>query len=201
MDELSQDLFNLRDEQPLPSRGSLLVAKPSVDDACFRRSVIALVDHDNEEGTMGVILNRLTGYMLGDILPEVANADEVPLYLGGPVRPEMLFFVHTLGNEVIPQSVQIGRGLFFGGDYEAIKQYVASGRPTDGRLKFILGYSGWESGQLDSEIARHDWAVLKTYDTAMAMADTGEQMWQQAVRSFGDRYLMWLNWPRNATLN
>lgn len=67
MEEISIDIFNLLDKQPEPARGNVLLAKPTVDDACFKRSVILLVDHDSE-GSMGVIVNRLTDYTLADVI-------------------------------------------------------------------------------------------------------------------------------------
>lgn len=201
MGNMEQDIFNLLDKQPSPSRGTVIVAKPTVEDSCFKRSVIMMVDHDHEKGSMGLIVNKPTGFMLHDVLPEMENADDIPLYLGGPVNPEMMFFLHTLGTDVIPGSLQIARGLYFGGKYEDMKHYVASGEQVAGRVKFILGYSGWEKGQLDSEIAQHGWAVLKTVDMNMIMAEADGELWKTAVSQFGDKYRLWLNWPRDVTDN
>ena len=71
MDDLNLDIFNLFDTQPEPSRGSLLVAKPTVEDLCFKRSVTILVDHDNEDGSMGVIVNKPTRFLLNEVIPEI----------------------------------------------------------------------------------------------------------------------------------
>ena len=149
MEELNQDIFNLLDDQPTPARGSLLVAKPTVQDYMFSRTVIAVVDHDSENGTMGLIVNKLSGFMLRDVLPDAASLEvDIPLYVGGPVHTDMLFFLHTLGEELIPDSLKIARGLYFGGDYEAMKRYIAGGGTVEGCVKFIIGYSGWEGQQL-----------------------------------------------------
>ena len=138
MEELNQDIFNLLDDQPTPSRGSLLVAKPTVGDFMFSRTVIAIVDHDNENGTMGLIVNKLSGFLLHDVLPDAASLQvEIPLYVGGPVHTDMLFFLHTLGEQVIPDSLKIKQGLWFGGDYDAMKRYIESGNPIEGKVKFI----------------------------------------------------------------
>ena len=202
MEEFNQDIFNLLDDQPMPARGSLLVAKPTVQDFMFNRTVIAVVDHDSENGTMGLIANKLSGFMVHDVLPDVASLDlEIPLYVGGPVHTDMLFFLHTLGEQVIPESLKIGRGLYFGGDYEAMKQYLAEGNPVEGKVKFIIGYSGWEAKQLEGEIERHDWAVLKQMTPAEVLADQEEEMWRQAVARFGDKYRLWQNWPRDVHQN
>lgn len=201
MDDLNLDIFNLFDTQPEPSRGSLLVAKPTVEDLCFKRSVTILVDHDNEDGSMGVIVNKPTRFLLNEVIPEIECSEDVPLYLGGPVGTQMLFFIHTLGTDVIPDSVQVAPGLFFGGDFEIMKLYLASGEPVNGKVKFMVGYSGWSVGQLDAEVKRHDWAVLKSITAELAMNPDGEEIWQQAVALFGDQYRLWKTWPDDISLN
>lgn len=202
MEELNQDIFNLLDDQPVPARGSLLVAKPTVQDYMFSRTVIAVVDHDAENGTMGLIVNKLSGFMLRDVLPDAASLEvDIPLYVGGPVHTDMLFFLHTLGEELIPDSLKIARGLYFGGDYEAMKRYIAGGGTVEGCVKFIIGYSGWEGQQLESEIERHDWAVLKGMKPAELMQTEEEGLWRRAVELFGDKYRLWQNWPRDIHQN
>ncbi len=201
MQEINQDIFNLLDAQPTPSRGSTLVAKPSLIDPSFKRAVIVLIDHDNENGSMGLIVNKFTGFTLHDVLPKINNTDDIPLYLGGPVKPEMMFFLHRLGPDVIPKSLQVAQGLYLGGDYNVMKEYIDSGEPVAGKVKFILGYSGWEKGQLDGEIDRHDWAVLNRANLDNLMDEADDQLWRHAVEDFGEKYSMWLNWPRDPSQN
>ncbi|MBQ9554757.1 MAG: YqgE/AlgH family protein [Muribaculaceae bacterium] len=201
MNEWDQDIFNLNDEQPLPERGSLLVAKPTVDDFFFKRSLVLIVDPDEGDGAMGVVVNHYTGYNLRDIMPEIETVEEIPLFLGGPVGSQMMFFMHTLGPDIIPQSTLVGDGIYFGGDFEAIKSYLELGGPVDGRIKFIVGYSGWEKGQLTSEIKRHDWAVLNNCGPELLMGDGDDDQWRDAVARFGDRYRLWLNLPRDPNCN
>ena len=203
MNDWDQDIFNLNDEQPQPVRGSLLVAKPTVGDFIFKRSVIAIVDPDEGDGAMGIITNHLAGYFLCDLLPDVPTVEEVPVFLGGPMGPEMLFYMHTLGPELIPHAIDMGGGLWFGGDFEAIKDYLVMGKPVHNQIKFILGYSGWGKGQIASELERHDWAVLT--DSTMRdllMSDMEEEsIWRSAVERFGDRYKLWLNMPSDPSCN
>ena len=188
------DIFNLIDEQPIPINGSLLVAKPSVDDEMFGRSVIMLITHD-DNGAMGLILNYKSPLIMSIMLPDVAIVNDAPLYIGGPVQPEVMFYLHTLGPEVIPDSVPIIDGLYFAGDFEAMKRYLEAGGETEGKVKFISAYSGWSAGQLMDEIKRNDWAVLETYDIPTLMTADRHEMWNWAVSQFGDRYRMWKNIP------
>ena len=161
MENLDLDIFNLLDTQPQPARGTLLVAKPTVEDLCFKRSVTVLVDHDDVDGSMGVIVNKPTRFTLNELVPEVVCNETIPLYLGGPVGTNMLFFVHSLGKDAIPGSEQVAPGLYFGGDFELMKLFLANGENVNQKVKFMVGYSGWTKGQLDNEVSRHDWAVLK----------------------------------------
>ena len=112
MNEWDQDIFHLNDEQPMPQRGSLLVAKPTVDDFFFKRSLILIVDPDEGEGAMGVVVNHYTGYNLRDIMPEIESVEEIPVFLGGPVGPQMMFYMHTLGPEVVPEAIDVGDGVW-----------------------------------------------------------------------------------------
>ena len=105
MNDWDQDIYNLHDEQPQPERGSLLVAKPTVGDFFFKRSLVLIVDPDEGEGAMGVVVNHYTGYNLRDIMPEIETVEEIPLYLGGPVGTQMMFYMHTLGPEIIPEAI------------------------------------------------------------------------------------------------
>ncbi|MBR3102121.1 MAG: YqgE/AlgH family protein [Muribaculaceae bacterium] len=203
MNDLDRDIFNLTDEQPQPVPGSLLVAKPTVGDDVFARSVVLLIHHDEEgdEGSMGLIVNRPTNYTLAHVLPDMPHAAEIPLYLGGPVELEVMFFLHTLGNDVIPKSLEVASGLYLGGDFESVKRYLGSGEPIEGCIKFIVGYSGWGKNQLDHEIGRHDWAVLNDWSHLVVMGDDWDQMWRTMVSRFGERYRLWLNLPDDPQFN
>lgn len=195
MKEWDQDIFHLHDDQPQPGRGSLLVAKPTVDDFFFKKSLVLIVDPDEGEGAMGVVVNHYTGYNLRDIMPDIETVEEIPLFLGGPVGPQMLFYMHTLGPDIIPEAISVGDGVWFGGDFDAIKRYVELGAQVEGRIKFIVGYSGWGKGQIASEINRHDWAVLNDSDSGLIMGAGDDDVWREAVTCFGNRYRLWLNLP------
>ena len=180
----------------------MLVAKPTVEDFVFKRSVTILVDHDNEDGSMGVIVNKPTRFFLSEIVPDVVCNEQVPLYLGGPVGTNMLFFVHTLGKDAIPDSEQLAPGLFFGGDFEVMKMFLADGENVNEKVKFMVGYSGWTVGQLDSEVERHDWAVLKDDSAArFVMSANNDEIWNDAVARFGNQYRLWDTWPEDVSLN
>ena len=140
------------------------------------------------------------GKTVADVLDAVPRGSSIPVYLGGPVGLDTFFFLHTLGPDVIPGAGVVAPGLFIGGDFDAVKRYLASGAPVDGRIKFFVGYSGWGEHQLDDEIERHDWAVVRHWDVDVMSADF-DTMWSLTVRRLGPRYRLWLDMPLDPQLN
>lgn len=193
------DIFSLADKQPEPQRGSLIIAKPTVDDDCFARSVIVTINHSSN-GSMGLIINRPTGITLNDVIPGLVTDEQIPLFLGGPVDCDMLFYLHTLG-DIIPDSRPVMPGLYIGGEYDSMKRYINNGGQVFGKMKFILGYSGWAAGQLAAEIDRHDWAIVMPDNTEMILREGGDDIWRESVANLGERYRMWLNWPIDLSMN
>ena len=193
------DIFHLDDLQPEPQRGALLIAKPTVDDTCFSRAAIITVNH-SKRGSMGLIINKPSGLTLNEAIDGLLTDEDIPLYLGGPVNTELLFYIHTLG-DIITGAKPIGNGMFVGGSYDAMKRYINSGAPVNGNVKFMLGYSGWAASQLNAEIGMHDWAVSYDVDTAVVLSNHHEDIWQQLVTRLGERYKMWKNWPSDLSMN
>lgn len=193
------DIFHLDDVQPEPQRGALLIAKPTVDDTCFSRAAIITVNH-SKRGSMGLIINKPSGLTLNEAIDGLLTDEDIPLYLGGPVNTELLFYIHTLG-DIITDAKPIGNGLFVGGSYDAMKAYINSGAPVNGNVKFMLGYSGWAASQLSAEIGMHDWAVSYDVDSALVLSNNSDDIWQQLVTRMGERYKMWQNWPSDLSMN
>lgn len=193
------DIFHLDDLQPEPQRGALLIAKPTVDDTCFSRAAIITVNH-SKRGSMGLIINKPSGLTLNEAIDGLLTDEDIPLYLGGPVNTELLFYIHTLG-DIITGAKPIGNGMFVGGSYDAMKRYINSGAPVNGNVKFMLGYSGWAASQLNAEIGMHDWAVSFDVDTALVLSNHHEDIWQQLVTRLGERYKIWKNWPSDLSMN
>ncbi|MBQ7691274.1 MAG: YqgE/AlgH family protein [Muribaculaceae bacterium] len=200
------DIFNLRDEQPEPLAGSLLVARPTVGDPCFGRSVILVVEH-GEQGTMGLILNRITNLTTARLLDEMVDTllpvnGAIPIFLGGPVKTDELLFVHNLPVSEFPGGEAIGEsGLSIGGDFEVLKRLLAERADLASHLRLCVGYSGWERGQLADELARHDWVVLDGCNGTELLNTPHDELWLRVVSRFGDRYRLWLNWPANPEMN
>lgn len=162
MRNIPTDIFNLSTVKHPVAQGSVIVAEPFLAEPYFNHAVIAIISHDVEEGSMGVVLNIRSGYTLDDLIENVDSRREIPVFCGGPVGLDRLYFIHRLGPDIIPGATKFAPGLWIGGDFDAVTDYVNSGYRTDGVLRFFLGYSGWTYSQLSQEIEDSVWAVAGT---------------------------------------
>jgi len=193
-----KDIFKIRHNHMSPEKGKILISEPFLQDFYFQRSVVLLVEH-NAKGSMGFVLNKNTGLLVNDFMEEFEDIPNIPLYLGGPVSSDRLFFIHSLGN-LIPNNVQISERLFFDGDFDAIIAYIKSGNPIKGRVRFFIGYSGWTKNQLSGEINEDSWLVGLPGKNNILLTE-GESFWKQAVESVGGSYKTWINYPKDPRLN
>lgn len=193
-----KDIFKIRHNNLAPEKGKLLISEPFLRDVYFQRSVVLLVEH-NANGSMGFVLNKKTGLYVNDLFDGLKNVQPLPIYLGGPIAADHLYFIHSLGKNVA-DCVQIDENLYFDGDFESLLHYIRSGQPIDGKIKFLLGYSGWTENQLDGEIDQDSWLVSKTTSQKILLAE-GDSFWKQSVESVGGSYLTWINYPKDPILN
>jgi putative transcriptional regulator len=98
-------------------KGKILISDPSIiPDLQFSRSIILLVD-DNNEGSIGFIINKPLNFELKDLIPVIKS--NFPIYHGGPVQQDNLYFVHKIP-KLIPGSIKISEGLYWSGNFEII---------------------------------------------------------------------------------
>ncbi len=194
------DIFKVVHNGLQPRPGRLLVAEPFLRDAYFQRSVVLLVEHSKDTGSMGFILNKKTELTVNMLFPELEHLPETPIYLGGPVASNRLFFIHSLGGTVIPGSCPINGRLFYDGDFDALRDYMLSDRGFAGKVKFFIGCSAWEKRQLKDEIEADSWAVGRS-DDHWVFEDVGEAFWKRTVATLGERYKPWIQFPKDPALN
>ena len=192
------DIFKIKHNNLLPEKGKILISEPFLRNIFFQRSVILIMEH-NENGSMGFVLNKKTDLLLNDFIEGMENIPEIPIYLGGPVSTDRLFFIHSLGN-IIPDGIQVDENIYFDGDFESMRYYLMSGKPVYGNIKFFIGYSGWTQSQLIEEINQDSWLVGNTsYSNIMQAED--DLFWKHAVELIGGAYLAWINYPKDPLLN
>jgi putative transcriptional regulator len=164
--------------QELPDRGFFLVAKPSILDPNFSRTVV-LIAHAPDGGTVGVILNRPTKQSLADILPgnaQLARFTE-PLYFGGPVE-RMALFAAFRGDASPGESFPVIEDVHIALHPETVEQLL---RKPPAALRFFVGYAGWAPGQLKGELARGDWWVVSADADTVFRKDTAT-LWDDLAR-------------------
>lgn len=186
--------FVIRSNSLDPKQGNILISEPLMHDFHFGRSVILLVDHEAAEGTLGLIINKRLNATVGQIVDDFHDFD-APVYLGGPVADNQLFFIHTLG-EMIPDSSPIIDGLYWGGDKETLKTLINTGIANEDNTRFYLGYSGWDAGQLVGELVRNSWLVGNITTQQLFHIPEGD-MWESFVDRAGKPYAMWKRFPKN----
>ena len=180
-----------------PAKGKLLVADPSIwSDASFNLSIV-LLSELNDEGAVGFIMNKPSTYTINDLIPEIES--DLRIYNGGPVSKENLYFVHRLP-ELIPDSIEIGDGIFWGGDFETVQNLLENESLSSKDIRFFLGYSGWSKDQLADELETTSWKVIENkHKNIFGIHHTS--FWKDELMKFGGEYQLWANAPENPSLN
>ncbi|MGC4040199.1 MAG: YqgE/AlgH family protein [Flavobacterium sp.] len=179
-------------------KGLLLLAEPSIiGDLSFNRSVILLADH-NSEGSVGFILNKPLTYTISDLIPEISA--DFTVYNGGPVEQDNLYFIHNIP-ELIPNSIEISNGIFWGGDFDSTRDLINSGVIKKKNIRFFLGYSGWDAEQLQNEMEANSWILTKNIYENKILGKASADLWKEKIIELGGDYLIWSNAPENPALN
>lgn len=179
-------------------KGYLLIAEPSIiGDLSFNRSVILLADH-NQDGSVGFIMNKPLKYTINDLIPEI-NAN-FKIFNGGPVEQDNLYFIHNIP-KLIPNSIEISNGIYWGGDFDSTKDLINSGKIKKENIRFFLGYTGWEEHQLENEMKANSWIITKNSYENKIIGKSTLHFWKEQIMELGGEYLIWSNAPENPYLN
>jgi putative transcriptional regulator len=181
-----------------PKKGKLLIAEPSITgDVSFNRSVVLLAEH-NDEGSVGFILNKPLEYDISDLITEIKVPFKV--FNGGPVEQDNLYFIHKVP-DLIEGSIEISDGIYWGGDFEKTIELINNKTITEDDIRFFLGYSGWDSLQLDQELSSKSWVVVQNEYESNIIQKSASAFWKEKMVELGGDYLIWSNAPENPTLN
>lgn len=180
-----------------PAKGKLLLSEPMLQDPNFRRTVVLLCEH-NSDGSFGLIINKPIPITLNEVMPG-QNLPDIPLYIGGPVQPDTLHILHKLG-EAISGAQEITPGVYWGGDFDEIRQMLTLGVADEEDCRFFIGYSGWAEGQLQDEMDQGGWLVA---DNCPDYSFTGDpdHLWRQILKDMGGDYSILSNFPENPKMN
>ena len=185
------------ENMPEVKAGSLLISEPFLRDPNFDRTVILICKH-NEEGSLGFVLNKQLELNLKEISKDFGDIG-ADIFSGGPVQVNTLHFLHN-GIADIEDSQELAPGLFWGGSFEDLKWKIKSGEISREEVRFFLGYSGWDLGQLDEEIKHRSWFVANLGDDSIFEIDPGK-LWKKVLEHMGGKFKMVSNYPQDPSLN
>jgi putative transcriptional regulator len=185
--------------------GRLLVATPMLGDPNFKRTVVLIVEHESEQGTLGVVLNRPTKVPVGQVLEpwdDLATSPSV-VFSGGPVAPNSALALalvpgtdepvgwHPL-DQAAPAMTRLGLV-----DLDAPPGLLA---PAVASLRVYAGYAGWGAGQLMAEIEEGAWYVVQA-DPADAFSAEPDRLWPAVLRRQGGELAYVATYPDDPGLN
>jgi putative transcriptional regulator len=163
-----------------------LIAMPSLDDQNFSQTVTYICEH-NDDGAMGIVVNRPMELHLNDILQQLDIADaasilgEEVIYVGGPVQPERGFVLHT-GDKRWDSTLRITPQISVTTSRDILES-IAAGEGPENRL-IALGYAGWAGGQLEEEISANSW-LSGPADPEILFQLPPEKRWRAAAQLLG----------------
>jgi putative transcriptional regulator len=177
-------------------RGQLLVAGPALLDPNFWRTVVLIVEH-NEEGALGLVLNRPSETNVGDAVPELATLLEPTqlLFIGGPVQPSSVIVLAEFEDPTDAALLAFGDVgvLGTGSSPEELSTGIRAGRA-------FLGHAGWGPGQLDGELERGDW-ILEPARLEDAFSSEARGLWSEVLTRKGGSYALVARMPADPSMN
>lgn len=181
----------------LPKGGALLISDPFLDEAYFRRSVILLCEH-GEDASFGLVLNNFLEVDLQELDNDFPDIN-ARISVGGPVETHSLYYIHSFTD--IEESFEVRTGLFFGGSFSQLKHLVEEEPSNISKIRFFLGYSGWDKGQLRNEIAEHSWIVVDNISNDEILATVDDNFWQHCLEKQGKEFRTISRFPLNPNNN
>lgn len=163
-----------------------LIATPAIKDPIFASSLVYMCEH-NENGSMGLVVNQETSQVLDDVFKQLdihcdyENIRNQPVYIGGPVQLEQGFVLHSTAGHW-QNSVEVSDGIHLTSSLDILHAIADNRGPED--YLVILGFSGWASGQLESELHQNAW-LTSSCDADLLFHQKPEDKWQVAFDKLG----------------
>ena len=177
-------------------RGKLLVASPALVDPNFARAVVLITEH-NDEGAMGIVLDRPSDTTVGEVVPQLAEAAgaEAPIYVGGPVQPAAIVVLAEFSDPAAAAWIVVADVGFASADLETVE--------LDGvtrRARVYAGYSGWGAGQLEAEMELDSWIVEPPLPAEL-FPDSPDTLWNDVLARKGGQYALVARMPEDPSVN
>lgn len=136
--------------------GKIIISSPDINDPNFENTPLLIVEH-NERGAVGFVLHMLLKKYLNE-LTEFMTCPPIPLFIGGPVDQENLFFLHRCPS-LIEGGMPVKDGVYYGGDFKQVIKCLRDGTLAEKDICLLIGYAGWDPGQLEEEIKEGSWVI------------------------------------------
>lgn len=181
-----------------PTKGSLLVATPLLDDPNFHRTVVLMLEHD-DDGALGVVLNRPSEIVVGSALPDWSDHVGAPdvIFVGGPVsQGGVLALARAAADDVGPgwnPVLPTGIGSL---DLDLAPDAIGTFEPA----RVYSGYAGWGAGQLEAELAQHAWWVVDAHDEDLFTPDP-DALWSRVLARADDNLPLFAHFPPDPSMN
>ena len=177
-------------------RGQLLVAAPSLEDPNFARTVVIVGEH-NEDGALGVVLNRPSDTEVVEAVPDLADLvdDGEIVHVGGPVQTSAVLVLAEFAEPEQAQQLVVGDVGFLAVDEEDDRVATALCR-----ARVFAGYAGWGPGQLEAELAREDWIVEPAIGEDV-FCDDPDTLWSRVLERKGGQYRLLARMPLDPSVN
>ena len=154
------------------------MAEPFLEGKYFKRSVVLLAD-ENEEGFVGFVLNKPINLSIDELIVSIDNY-KGNVFIGGPVEEDKVYYIHTIP-DLIPNSIPIFDNLYWGGDFQIIKELLDQKMIFKNQIRFFVGYAGW-SPDTEDEILTESWLVSKiSVDEIMTLSS--DDLWKRSVEN------------------
>ncbi|MCF3111068.1 YqgE/AlgH family protein [Niabella sp. CC-SYL272] len=136
--------------------GTVLISTPAMDDPNFRQAVLLITEY-NTAGAMGFIMNKPFPRKFNELV-EFRHCAAFPLFEGGPVDQEHLFFIHRCP-DLIQEGIPVDASVYSGGNFKQAVAHINQHSPAEQDLKLLIGYCGWDTGELETEIKEGFWQI------------------------------------------
>ena len=165
-----------------PAKGVLLVADRSMPDPRFQQTVILLLEHNDQRGTLGLVLNRPSDLTLADALPDSMYQDKsLPLSWGGPVGQRNIFMLLRTG-DAPAESDPVFADIVWSAS-AAVLETLLSGEDDSRRLRLFFGVSSWAPGQLAGELAHGGWKLFEAQTGAVFHDGDPTELWRHFIEA------------------
>ena len=178
-------------------KGQLLLDNGRLQGSFFHRTVLLICQHD-AEGAFGLVLNRQVGTKVGDAIP--ANIPDAlttqELFLGGPVQPQALSFLHT--DTFLPDA-SVMPNLNLDHSLDNLIELAEGFSPTR-QIRVFAGYAGWSPGQLDDEMKRNTW-LTHPASIELVFNTNPRELWPIILKQKGWQYRLLAQQPEDLSYN